>query len=246
MRPLDRILVLMAAMPVFGQGPAATPDHPWHSPEEPRIASEAQRFGQSGFRIEADKIYSLAELVDLAEAHNPQTRVAWESARAQAAALGIARSELYPTLTAVALMGVDRSEIPLGTRFYRFTIPAFEASLELNYTILDFGARRGRIDAASARVLAANFGCNDVHRKLIYQVQQAYYRLLNASAQETALRASLANAQAVQQALNCRRRCDNGNENTMIAQPKYWMTWRIGSRERRPRLVQFARRPWRL
>jgi outer membrane protein len=200
MRPLDRMLVLMAAMPVFGQGPAVTPDHPWHSPVERQIASEAQRLGQSGFRIEADKIYSLAELVDLAEAHNPQTRVAWESARAQAAGLGIARSELYPTLTAVALMGVDRSEIPLGTRFYRFTIPAFEASLDLNYTILDFGARRGRIDAASARVLAANFGFNDVHRKLIYEVQQAYYRLLNASAQETAARSSLANAQAVQQA----------------------------------------------
>jgi outer membrane protein TolC len=49
-------------------------------------------------------------------------------------------------------------------------------------------------------VLAANFVFNDVHRKLIYQVQQAYYRLLNASGQEGAAMASLANAQAVQQA----------------------------------------------
>jgi outer membrane protein len=56
------------------------------------------------------------------------------------------------------------------------------------------------IVAEHARVLAANFAFNDVHRKLIFEVQQAYYRLLNATGQEAAARASLANAQAVQQA----------------------------------------------
>ena len=117
-----------------------------------------------------------------------------------------ARSELYRTLSAVALAGVDRAEIPLGTQFYRFTNPAVQVSLDLNYTIFDFGARRGRIAAESARVLAANFGFNDVHRQLIFQVQQAYYRLLNASAQDTAARASLANAEAVQQAAEERLR----------------------------------------
>jgi outer membrane protein TolC len=34
----------------------------------------------------------LSELIDLAEAHNPATRAAWERARSQAA-LGITRSE---------------------------------------------------------------------------------------------------------------------------------------------------------
>jgi hypothetical protein len=55
-----------------------------------------------------EKIYSLPELIDLAESHNPETRVAWERARAQAAAWGIARSELYPTVGATALAGVNR------------------------------------------------------------------------------------------------------------------------------------------
>jgi len=190
----------MAVIPVLAQRPPSSPDRPWHPPDERQIASEVNRFRQSAFRIDPDKNYSLSELIDLAEAHNPETRVAWENARAQAAALGIAHSELYPTLSAVALSGVDRSEVPLGSQFYRQTVPAFEASVELNYTIFDFGARRGRIGAESARVLAANFAFNDVHRKLIYEVQQAYYRLLNASGQEAAARASLANAQAVQQA----------------------------------------------
>lgn len=194
------LLALLVAVPARPQAPPASPDRPWHSAEEQLIENDARRFRRPGFRIDTSKIYSLGELIDLAEAHNPDTRVAWENALARADALGIARSELYPTVSAVALAGVDRSEVPLGTRFYRFTIPDFEASLDLSYTIFDFGARRGRIDAASARVLATNFAFNDIHRKLIYQVEQAYYRLLNASAQETAARASLANAQAVQEA----------------------------------------------
>jgi outer membrane protein len=202
------LLNLMAIIPVFAQSPPASPDHLWHSADERQIVTEGNRFRQSAFRIESDKTFSLAELIDLAEAHNPETRVAWENARAQAAALGIARSELYPTLSAVALSGVDRSEVPLGSQFYRQTVPVFEASLELNYTIFDFGARRGRIAAESARVLAANFAFNDVHRKIIYRVQQAYYRLLNASGQEAAARASLSNAQAVQQA--AQERLHNG------------------------------------
>jgi outer membrane protein TolC len=193
-------VILMAAIRVFAQSPPVSPGHPWRASDERQVISGGKHVHQPAIPIEPNKAYSLAELIDLAEAHNPETRVAWENARAQAATLGIARAELYPTLSAVALSGVDREEIPLGTRFYRHTDPEVQVSLDLTYTIFDFGARRGRISAESARVLAANFGFNDVHRKLIFQVQQAYYHLLNASAQETAARVSLANAEAVQQA----------------------------------------------
>jgi outer membrane protein TolC len=55
--------------------------------------------------FDPEKIYSLPELIDLAESHNRETRVAWERARAQAAAWGIASSELYPTVAATALAG---------------------------------------------------------------------------------------------------------------------------------------------
>jgi outer membrane protein TolC len=161
----------------------------------------------SGVRVETDKVYALADLIDFAETHNPETRVAWENARAQAAQLGIARSELYPTLAAAALAGVDRSEAGLGSRFYRLTIPDFQVSLELSYTIFDFGARR-RIDAEKARLLASNFGFNDVHRQLIYDVSEAYYWLLNAAGQEKAAGANLVNAQTVQHAAE--ERLENG------------------------------------
>ena len=190
-------------MRLLAQGAPTSPDRPWHSPEERQIANDAKRLRQPPFRIEPDKIYSLSELIDLAESHNPETRVAWENARAQAAAaLGIARSELYPDVgRSSRCSGVDRVEVPFGSQFYRQTVPAFEASLDLNYTIFDFGARRGRISRGEREGPdRGNFAFNDVHRKLIYQVQQAYYRLLNALGQEAAARASLANAQAVQQA----------------------------------------------
>jgi outer membrane protein len=200
------LAILMAVVPLCAQNPPPSPNAPWHAPEERQITNYGKRVRGAVFRIEPGKAYSLAELIDLAEAHNPETRVAWESALAEGAALGIARSELYPTLSAVALSGVDRAEIPLGTQFYRFTIPEAQVSLELNYTILDFGARRGRIAAQSARLLAADLGFNDVHRKLIFEVQEAYYRLLNASAQDAAARVSLANAEAVQEAAEERLR----------------------------------------
>ena len=199
-RPAIPFLALLFAGRVFAQGAPTTFEHPWRAPSTLHVEEDSKHFVESRFSIEPGRTYSLGELIDLAEAHNPETRVAWENARAEAAALGIARSELYPALSAVALSGVDRSEVPLGSQFYRQTVPVLQASLDLNYTIFDFGARRGRIMAESARVLAANFAFNDVHRKLIYQVQKAYYRLLNATGQEAAARASLANAQAVQQA----------------------------------------------
>ena len=200
------VVLLTAIGRSIAQSPPITPNRPWHSPAEQQIIRDAQRFGPPALRIESEKIYSLAELIDLAEAHNPETRAAWENARAQAAALGIARSELFPTLAAVALAGVDRSEEGLGSQFFRQTIPDFQLSLDLNYKIVDFGARRGRINAESARLLSSNFAFNDVHRQLIDDVSQAYYRLLNAQGQEEAAGASLVNAEAVQQAAEERLR----------------------------------------
>jgi outer membrane protein len=103
-------------------------------------------------------------------------------------------------VAAVATAGVDRFEANLGSRFYRETVPSLDIALQLNYTLFDFGARRGRINAERARLLALDFSFNDVHRQLIYGVSRAYYSLLNQQGQEEAAGASLVNAQAVQQA----------------------------------------------
>ena len=200
------ILILVSIGCLWAQSPPVSPGGPWHSSEEQRIVTEARRFGSPLVRIDPERVYSLAGLVDLAEANNPETRITWEGAVAQAGALGVARSELFPVLVAAAMAGADRSEANLGARFYRETVPSFQIALELNYTLFDFGARRGRINAESARLLALDFSFNDVHRQLIYSVSDAYYHLLNEEGQEEAAGASLVNAQAVQQAAEERLR----------------------------------------
>jgi len=184
----------------WAQSAPVSADRPWHALWEKRIEADTKNFPGIRFRPDPARTYSLPELIDLAETYNPETRFAWERARAQAAALGIARSELYPTLAAVALSRTNRADDLSASGFFRQTIQDFQVGLDLNYTVFDFGARSGRIDAAKAQMLAANFAFNDVHRKVIYQVEQAYYRLLNAMGQEDAARASLSNAQTVQQA----------------------------------------------
>lgn len=194
------MLCLSLANQGLSQSAPVSPNHPWHSSAEQRVERYAERTRGQEFAVNASATYSLAELVDLAESHNPDTRAAWENARTQAAALGVTRAELFPTLAVSALSQTSRVETYLNTRFYRQTFQSSDLVLDLRYTIFDFGARAGRIDAAKAELLGANFTFNDVHRRLIYQVASAYYQLLNAAGQEAAARANLANAQAVQQA----------------------------------------------
>ena len=199
-------LVLASGSPA--QTAPASHQNPWHESAEFNMKEYTGRVADSRFAVDQSKTYSLAELIDLAQAHNPATRAAWERARSQAAAFGISRSELYPTLAAAAISQTESVQAFFGDRFHGQTIQGFQLALDLNYTVFDFGARSGRIDAAHARLLSANFAFNDTHRSVIDQVEQAYYRLLNSIGQEDSAQASLANAKAVEQA--AQERLTNG------------------------------------
>src|SRR5260370_19037141 len=115
-RPAIPFLVLLSVGRVFAQSAPASHNRPWHSSGEQEVKDDAKHFRESRFSIEPDRVYSLAELVDVAEIHNPETRVAWESARAQAAALGVARSELDPTVVAGAALENDARHAPYGSQ----------------------------------------------------------------------------------------------------------------------------------
>jgi hypothetical protein len=90
---------LLLASSVLAQNLPASPEHPWHGSAELEMQVYAKNVTDSRFAVDQSKTYSLSELIDLAEANNPATLVAWEHARSRAAALGIIRSELYPTLS---------------------------------------------------------------------------------------------------------------------------------------------------
>ncbi len=156
------------------------------------------------FAPDPTKIYTLPELVNLAEQNNPETRVAWENAKARAADLGISKSTLYPTVAAAVLAQTERYNLLFAPNYIRQTIFSFSPALALDYTIFDFGKRLEEIDISRNNLLAANFLFNDTHRKVIFQVMDAYYRVLNAKGQEDAAEANLKNAQTVQQAAEAR------------------------------------------
>src|SRR5260221_10788659 len=171
------LLVVTAAIcrTASGQSVPPSPDRPWHFPAERKIEDEAKALGVSRLAVDDAKVYSLAELVDFAERNNPETRVAWEGAKARGAALHIAQSELYPALAAVALSRVNRDDVLSGSRFVRQTVAAFGPALQVDYTMFDFGARAGRIAFAQAELAAANFAFNNTHRRIIFQVAATYY-----------------------------------------------------------------------
>ena len=180
----------------------------WHARQEQSLARDLAAQPDPAFTVDSNKTYSLAELIDLAEKHNPQTRVAWETAKARADGLGVARSALYPTMSAVALGASIREATLIGQYFQRQTLGIFEPVLHVEYLVFDIGGRSGSIDVAKANLLAADVAFNDTHRKIIFQVSAAYYRLLNAEGQNQAAEASLDNAKAVEQ--DATARLENG------------------------------------
>lgn len=177
-----------------------SPDRLWEVPGASRVQTEAGRAMTNVEPPDPNKLYTLAELVDLAERHNPETRAAWERAKQKAAAAGIARSALFPTLSTLAATSASRYTFFFGA-FYREEVEAFSASLDLSWTILDFGARRARIDFARAGLISADFTFNDTHRRLIFEVASLYYALLDATGREQAAQATLADARTVQQSV---------------------------------------------
>jgi outer membrane protein TolC len=154
--------------------------------------------------VDSNHIYTLPELIDLAEEYNPDTRVAWEAAKIRGRNLRIAESELLPSLTAVASTDTSRQNNLFGDTFARQTVSFFSPYLTVNYTILDFGARGSRIAEARDQLLAANFAFNSVHLGVVFETSRRYYRLLNAQGQQTAAQANLKNADTLEKAINAR------------------------------------------
>src|ERR1700721_960112 len=52
--------------------------------------------------------YTLAELIDVAEHHNPSTRTIWERAKQKARELGLEKAIYYPELDGLAVFGDER------------------------------------------------------------------------------------------------------------------------------------------
>src|SRR5262249_39521422 len=90
---------------------APTPSTYWQSPalhDSTRVLKSTE-----APLIDPSKRYELPELIDLAQRVNPETRVAWESARRAALAVGLVESEYFPLLAISALGGYQSVGVPI-------------------------------------------------------------------------------------------------------------------------------------
>lgn len=202
-RSVITLCMLVAQCTVHAQKAPDVPDRPWNPPAGWQQLQIPPR-SVPAFTPDPAKIYKLPELINIAEQNNPDTRVAWENAKARAADLGIARAALYPTLAAVAVAQTQRFNLFFSPLYYRQTLDTFSPVLALNYIVFDFGRRSDEISISKSSLLAANFQFNDTHRKIIFGVLQAYYHFLDTKGQQDAAEANLKNAQTDQEAAEAR------------------------------------------
>jgi outer membrane protein len=174
------------------------PDQPLPQVQEPRAKREVP--------TEFKGPLSLAELTDLALRLNVKTRQAWLQARAEAATLGVERSDEWPQLTALVYYRTGR--IISGTT----GLPAnpsvqtlYGPNVSLSYILFDFGQRAADIEAANYRLLAANLAQNRMLQDVVSQVEQAYYRVLAFDYLVRASRESLKNFETALDAAQRRR-----------------------------------------
>jgi outer membrane protein len=85
-------------------------------------------------------VYSLGELIDIAEANSPTTQAAWNRAKMTTASVGIAKGEIYPIFVAR-----PSGRMFLSWQLFYQTIvlqdwAIVNAKVYLAYTLVDFGA----------------------------------------------------------------------------------------------------------
>jgi outer membrane protein len=202
------LLLALSAAPALGQcagkvsSPAAVADC---------AARETPREGAA--ILDPAHPYTLAELIDVAEHHNPNTRTIWERAKQKARELGLAKAAYYPELEGLAAFG-DRRLInpfpkPLAPRGYvTVEIPIVEPEVALQYLIFDFGKRGATVDYAKQEKLVAGADVIQVNQALAFHVASAYYQLVTAQERLQAAQDTLRTAQTTQDAAE--NRLNNG------------------------------------
>jgi len=119
---------------------------------------------------------SFGAAVNLALCRNPQTRAAWATAHAQAAALGSADSAWLPTVTIAGGESRDIGQhVDVTGNVVSSAQNTGDASVSLAWTLYDFGARSAKIKSARALLDAAAATAGSVAQQVVRLVVQSYY-----------------------------------------------------------------------
>ena len=209
---------------------------PWAPPALPRYEGELRQYQPTEAErrylpaIDPRKTYNLAELIDIAQRSNPETRVAWERARMAAAAVGLTESAYYPYIVAAAAGGYDRAFVPFPQLRAKLQPPPTNGNLpnveivgggtlvtesllaraELNakWLLIDFGERSATRAAAREKLMMANVGFNGTHQKIVFDVTDHFYQLGTARQKVMVTQSALDASKTVEQA--AQTRFDNG------------------------------------
>jgi outer membrane protein len=200
------VAYLLTAPPALAQAPPSA-ERPWVIPDS---ATQRASVVENTEPTVPHKRYDLAALVDLAERTNPNTRAAWEVARAAAAAEGLVESAYLPQLSLQAIGGFQHTPLPAPKDLVpagyfvsdtREIIPA----LALKWLLFDFGRRDALLQAARADSFVANVAFTGAHQKLIFAVSQAYFDLGAARGRLHAAQKALSTAITTQEAATAKQ-----------------------------------------
>jgi outer membrane protein len=150
----------------------------------------------------------LTELINFALSRNPNTRRAWKSAQAAAAAAGKARSPYYPTVSISSTNGYERLVDLVPNHWGTLKTWQSRNLLLLNYDLIDFGRRDAQAASAMNQLIGANLLFNRQVQEVVFNVERAFYRLDAARADVTAAEATV--KLATTDRTNAERRQQNG------------------------------------
>jgi outer membrane protein len=179
------------------------------SPGAAADCADRQTPGERTIVLDPAHSYTLAELIEIAEHHNPSTRTVWERAKQRARELGLAKSAYYPQLEGLAVFGdqrlVNPFPKPLAPRGYIMVeAPFVQPEVTLQYLIFDFGKREATVDSARAEKLAAGADFIQLNQALAFRVASSYYLLVTAQERLQAAQETLRTAQTTQDAAESR------------------------------------------
>jgi outer membrane protein len=158
--------------------------------------------------LDRRRVYSLPELIDIAQSNNPLTRTAWNHARNAALATGIAESAYLPRLraTAVEVYLNNQGNVSVAGNNISSNAEANGAiaAASLEWLLFDFGERAAKVQAAKQASIISNIAFNATHQQIIYDVSVAFYANSAARARAATTSQSLKDAQDVEAAANDR------------------------------------------
>ena len=161
---------------------------------------------------DTSKTYALFELIDIAEEQNPNARAAWEQVKQQAAAVKVARSALFPSLSVSAPTSEMREFLVfpyadgpvLGGPSLREDDTTVNPVLALDYMLLDFGNRRASINTATTNLFVTGASLTGTHEQIALDVTRNYYRVVSSKGLVTSAQASLKDAEAIEEQVQAR------------------------------------------